>query len=100
MIDWLNPSEDVIAAKQAGYDAAHEELQAELDASEQASADYVAAFKIISSYALTCQRKNAREWMFGLEDAINRAAKLVGDPDRAVCGSDGMALWLKKGKPE
>jgi hypothetical protein len=55
------------------------------------------ALGIVAGYALTAQRHNTREWMFGMEDAINRAAALVGDPDRAVCDSDGMRMWLKKG---
>ena len=56
------------------------------------------AWTILSSYAVTARRHATREWMFGLEDAINRAAEKAEDPDRAVCDSDGMALWLKKAR--
>ncbi|MFA7254094.1 MAG: hypothetical protein WC107_06105 [Patescibacteria group bacterium] len=52
------------------------------------------AFSLVTGYALTCKRKNQREWMFGLEAAINRAAEMLGDSRRAVCGSDGEALWF------
>jgi hypothetical protein len=67
----------------------YEELRQEVERLQQSIA-------LIMGYALTARRTNTREWMFGLEDAINRAAELAGDPDRAVCDSDGMSLWIKK----
>lgn len=54
------------------------------------------AFQSLAGYAITCQRKNTREWMFGLEHAINRAAELIGDGDRAVCDSTGTILHVRK----
>ena len=66
------------------------QLLRELDKSDRIED---ALYRVIG-YALTA-RSESKEWLEGMAGEINRAAELVGDPDRAVVEGDG--LRVRKG---